>query len=134
MRTVPCVRSGVVLAFNVRGLGSMAKRADCVIEVASQVGDFVGIGGVPLFRVYRGGTSPAADDLRHSVAVGQERTMEQDPLLAFRIIVDVASKGLSPAINNPTTAVLAIDQIHHLLRNVGKRHLDDERVRERSAR
>ncbi len=133
LRTVPCVRSGVVLAFDVQGLVSMAQRADCVIEMAPQVGDFVAAGD-PLFRVYRGGTSLAADDLRQSVAVGQERTMEQDPLLAFRIIVDVASKGLSPAINDPTTAVLAIDQIHHLLRNVGKRHLDDERVRDTSGR
>src|SRR5262249_41627493 len=45
--------------------------------------------------------------------------------LAFRIIVDIASKALSPAINDPTTAVLAIDQLHHLLRKVGSRHLDD---------
>jgi uncharacterized membrane protein len=51
--------------------------------------------------------------------------MEQDPAFAFRIIVDIASKGLSPAINDPTTAVLAIDQIHHLLRSVGGRHLDE---------
>jgi uncharacterized membrane protein len=41
----------------------------------------------------------------------------------------MASKGLSPGINDPTTAVLAIDQIHHLLRNVGNRQLDDGRVR-----
>src|SRR5205823_15013784 len=72
--------------------------------------------------------------LHHSVAVGQERTMEQDPAFAFRIIVDIACKGLSPAINDPTTAVLALDQIHHLLREVGRRHLDDERVRESSGR
>jgi uncharacterized membrane protein len=38
--------------------------------------------------------------------------------------VDVASKALSPAINDPTTAVLAIDQLYHLLRNVGSRKLD----------
>ena len=58
--------------------------------------------------------------------------MEQDPAFAFRIIVDVATKALSPAINDPTTAVLAIDQIHRLLRDVGRRHLDDERVRDAS--
>jgi uncharacterized membrane protein len=51
--------------------------------------------------------------------------MEQDPAFAFRMIVDIASKGLSPAINDPTTAVLAIDRIHHLLRHVGGRRLDD---------
>jgi uncharacterized membrane protein len=62
--------------------------------------------------------------LRQSVGFGAERTPEQDPAFAFRIIVDIASKALSPGINDPTTAVLAIDQIHHLLRQVGGRHLD----------
>jgi uncharacterized membrane protein len=48
-------------------------------------------------------------------------------MFAFRIIVDIASKALSPAINDPTTAVLAIDQIHHLLRDVGSRSLVEGR-------
>src|SRR5262249_40069012 len=52
------------------------------------------------------------------------------PTFAFRLIVDIASKGLSPAINDPTTAVLALDQIHHLLRHVGGRRLDNARVRD----
>jgi uncharacterized membrane protein len=70
--------------------------------------------------------------LYHSIALGQERTLEQDPTFAFRIIVDVANKGLSPAINDPTTAVLAVDQIHHLLRDLGGRHLDEGVVRDAS--
>ena len=49
------------------------------------------------------------------VAIGPERTLEQDPRFAFRIIVDIANKALSPAINDPTTAVLALDQLHRLL-------------------
>lgn len=122
-------RDGVVLACDVEGLVTLARKADCIIELVPQVGDFVAVGD-PLFRIYQGGTSLQADALRHCVAVGQERTLEQDPTFAFRIMVDIASKGLSPAINDPTTAVLAIDQIHHLLRNVGYRHLDDERVRD----
>ena len=60
--------------------------------------------------------------------------MEQDPMFAFRIIVDIASKGLSPAINDPTTAVLAIDRLHHLLRHVGSRYLDKEQVRDAAGR
>jgi uncharacterized membrane protein len=131
--TVTNVKDGVVLAFDIRGLVAMAQRADCVIEMVPQVGDFVALGD-PLFRVFRGGATLTAGALRGSVAVGQERTLEQDPALAFRIMVDIASKGLSPAINDPTTAVLAIDQIHHLLRNVGSRHLDDERVRDAAGR
>ena len=126
-------RDGVVLAFDVRGLVSLAQRTDCVIELVPQVGDFIAVGD-PLFRVYHGGISPSADALDQSVAVGQERTLEQDPAFALRIIVDIASKGLSPAINDPTTAVLALDQIHHLLRDLGSRRLDDGRVRDKSGR
>src|SRR4051794_23638227 len=56
----------------------------------------------------------------------RERTIEQDSTFAFRVIVDVAIKALSKAINDPTTAVLALDQLHRLLRIVGQRHLHDD--------
>lgn len=113
---------GVVLAFDRSGLMTMAEQANCLIELVPQVGDFVASGD-PLFRIFEGGENLSAEKLRNSVAFGSERTLEQDPTYAFRIIVDIASKALSPAINDPTTAVLAIDQIHHLLRNVGSRSL-----------
>jgi len=118
---------GVILAFDSAGLVSLAQRTECVIDMVPQVGDFVAAGD-PLFRMSRANVPSTA--LSQSVAIGQERTLEQDPAFAFRILVDIASKGLSPAINDPTTAVLAIDQIHHLLRNVGSRFLGDGRVRD----
>jgi uncharacterized membrane protein len=119
----------VVLAFDIQGLVALAERTDCVIELVPQVGDFVAVGD-PLFRVFQGRAALPARALCQSVALGQERTPEQDPAFAFRIMVDIASKGLSPGINDPTTAVLAIDQIHHLLHLVGNRHLADGRVRD----
>ncbi|MBL8793553.1 MAG: DUF2254 domain-containing protein [Planctomycetia bacterium] len=132
-RVVASPKDGVVLAFDIPGLVSLARRAECIIEFVPQVGDFVAAGD-PLFRVFPAGAALSAESLQQSVAVGQERTLEQDPAFAFRIIVDIASKGLSPAINDPTTAVLALDQIHHLLREVGQRRLDDDRVRDRDGR
>src|SRR5258708_9206988 len=45
-----------------------------------------------------------------------------------RILVDIALKALSPAINDPTTAVLAVDQLHRLLRLAGKRNLHNEYI------
>jgi uncharacterized membrane protein len=130
-RIVRSPRDGSILAFDIPGLCALAGQADCVIELVPQVGDFVAVGN-PLFRVYGGRTEIAEQTLCLFVAVGRERTPEQDPAFAFRILVDVASKALSPAINDPTTAVLALDQIHHLLRNVGGRCLDDERIRDSS--
>ena len=124
---------GSVLAFDLKGLMSLAEQSDCLIELIPQVGDFVATGD-PLFQIFEGGGDLSDEVLRKSVALGQERTLEQDPMFAFRIIVDIASKALSPAINDPTTAVLAIDQIHHLLREVGSRYLAEGRERDHAGR
>jgi len=122
-------RSQVVLAVDIEALVLEARRLDGVIEFVPQVGDFVAA-DEPLFNLY--GAAARVDDaaLRAAVAFGTERTMEQDPMFAFRILVDIALKALSPAINDPTTAVLAMDQVHRLLRVVGRRHLHDEGVRD----
>jgi uncharacterized membrane protein len=109
----------------------MAESSNCLIELVPQVGDFIAAGD-PLFRVFEGGEDLNGERLRQSVALGPERTLEQDPMYAFRIIVDIASKALSPAINDPTTAVLAVDQLHHLLREVGSRSLAEGRETDRS--
>jgi uncharacterized membrane protein len=130
--TVPSLKDGVVLAFDVQGLVTLGTRHQCVIELVPRVGDFVARGD-PLYRT-AGGAGLPVRSLYQSIALGAERTMEQDPAYAFRLIVDVASKGLSPAINDPTTAVLAVDRIHHLLREIGQRCLDNENVRDATGR
>jgi len=119
--------SAIVIAVNLQALVTEAERADGIIEFAHRVGDFVAV-GEPLFRLHGG--AAAIDDgvLRGLVAFGPERTIEQDSTFAVRVIVDIAIKALSKAINDPTTAVLAIDQLHRLLRAVGKRHLHDDEV------
>ena len=60
----------------------------------------------------------------NGVELGEERTFEQDPKYAIRLLVDIAIKALSPAINDPTTAVQALDQIEDLLVRMGRRHLE----------
>lgn len=119
--------SGIVLAVNLKALIAAAKRADGIVEFVPRIGDFVAV-GEPLFRLHGGAAGIDDGILRGQVAFGRERTIEQDSTFAFRVIVDIAVKALSKAINDPTTAVLAIDQLHRLLRTVGKRHLHDELV------
>lgn len=125
-RIVTSPHTGAVLAIDAAGLVELARRANVVIELVPQVGEFV-TEGDPLFRIY--GDAPADDGpWCEAVAVGPERTMQQDPGFAFRIIVDIAAKALSPAINDPTTGVLALDQLHRLLREVAVRQLDSGRM------
>jgi uncharacterized membrane protein len=119
--------SGIVLAANIKALRAAAEKTDGVIELVPQVGDFVAV-DEPLFNLY--GKAQGIDEavLRTAIAFGSERTLEQDPTFAFRIVIDIAIKALSPAINDPTTAVLAIDQLHRMLRSVGRRSLRTDEI------
>jgi uncharacterized membrane protein len=53
-------------------------------------------------------------------ALGRERTIEQDPAFALRILVDIAIKALSPAVNDPTTAVQVLDHIEAFVEVVAR--------------
>ena len=114
--------SGVVVAVDLQRLIREANKSDCVFEFVPQVGDFIS-SGEPLFLVHGASNNVDENALVSCVTLGSERTLEQDPLFAFRILVDIAIKALSAAINDPTTAVLAIDQLHRLLRRAGRRNL-----------
>jgi uncharacterized membrane protein len=120
-------KSGFILAVNTRALVATAARFGVVLELVPQVGDFVATGR-PLLVVHDGGGPVDDRYLAGQVAFGPERTIEQDSTFAFRVIVDIAIKALSPAINDPTTAVMAIDQLQRLLHDVGRRHLRGETV------
>ena len=120
---------GVVLAVDLDGLITQARQGNGIIEFVPHVGDFLAV-DEPLFRLYGGASAIDERRLREAVVLGTERTMEQDPTFALRILVDIAIKALSAAINDPTTGVLAIDQLHRLLRVVGLRDLRGEEVRD----
>jgi uncharacterized membrane protein len=123
--------SAIVLVANLKLLMAAAESSGGIIEFVPEVGDFVAV-DEPLFNLYGGAHSIDKDTLRASVVFGSERTMDQDPTFAFRIVVDIALKALSPAINDPTTAVLAIDQLHRMLRKVGNRHLRTDQILNKS--
>jgi uncharacterized membrane protein len=116
-----------VQAYDIPGLVALARRSGGVIDMEAAVGDMVLDGSVVL-RVL-GGTGGLKDtELLRAVRFGNDRTFEQDPKYPLRLLVDIAIKALSPAINDPTTAVQALDQIEDLLRRLARRPLDIGRV------
>jgi uncharacterized membrane protein len=125
--------SEIVLAVNIGELVARAHKSGGLVEFVPQVGDFVAT-DEPLFNLYGGAASLDDETLRSTVAFGPERTMEQDPTFAFRIVIDIALKALSPAINDPTTAVVAIDQLHRLLRKAGKQNLRTDEILDKSGK
>jgi uncharacterized membrane protein len=86
--------------------------------------------GTPLIRVHGAKQTANERAWRDVVELGFDRTFEQDPKYAIRLLVDIAIKALSPAVNDPTTAVQALDQIEDLLLQLGRRRLDIGVVRD----
>jgi uncharacterized membrane protein len=112
-----------VLELNIPLLRLLARRAGALIEIEYPIGDTVP-DGAPLLRV-RGGQRRLAESwLRRAIRIGEDRSIEQDPKYAIRLIADIAIRALSPAVNDPTTAVQALDQLEDLLRRIGASRLD----------
>lgn len=116
-------RPGAIQSFDIASLVNLAQAHDAVIEMAVAVGDTV-VELIPLLHVF--GARGLIDErkLRKGIELGRERTFEQDPKYAIRLLVDIAIKALSPAVNDPTTAVQALDQIEDLVLRLGQRHLE----------
>ena len=116
-----------------RSLFALSSSAGGIVEIVSPAGDFV-VEGTVLLRVYGAARQIDEKALRRAIGMGGDRTFEQDPKYAIRLLVDIAIKALSPAINDPTTAVQALDQIEDLLRRLGSRRLEIDATRDSSGK
>ena len=94
-------------------MANLAGQYGAVIELVPAIGDHVPGGGT-LLNVY-GPCQLPERQLRRGVLLGDERTLDDDPAFAIRMLADVAIKALSPAVNDPTTAVQSLDRIEDLL-------------------
>jgi uncharacterized membrane protein len=113
-------RPGAIQAINLSGLATWAREHDCLVVMRHSVGEFIEAGD-SLLEIYGSpGRADAERVLQGLVALGIERTIEQDPAFALRVMVDVANKALSPAINDPTTAVQVLDYLGDSLRGIGE--------------
>lgn len=122
-----------IQAVNIFKLVDLAEACDGCIDVSVAVGDTV-LDSMPLLRVFGARSRVPETELRKAMELGEERTFEQDPKYAIRLLVDIAIKALSPAINDPTTAVQALDQIGDLLLLLGRKQLEIGAFRDRSGK
>jgi len=110
-------RAGVVVGVDEDELFRAASHGDRRLELVPAIGDFVAE-NAPLIRLWGSWDPPAAEALHASIGLADERTLDQDAAFGFRQLVDIAVRALSPGINDPTTAVQALDRIHDLLRRL----------------
>lgn len=111
-----------ILAIDVDALLQAAVDGGGRIHVPHAVGDRV-LPGETLAMLVAGSEAVSERRLRRGFVLGHARHLERDPAYALRLLVDIAIRALSPAINDPSTAVNALDHIEPLLRKLGKAEL-----------
>lgn len=111
---IGCEAVGYIQHVDVASLAEIASRHDGCIHVAERPGAFVSV-GQPLCHA---GWTPAEDEIeeiRAAFLVGSERSFRQDPRFGLIVLTEVASRALSPGINDPGTAIDVLGRIVRII-------------------
>jgi uncharacterized membrane protein len=123
---------GVVQQVDDDILRRLAEKHSVSITLMRAVGEFVPA-GAPLLTIH-GDDVPDPGKLQAAVTLGRERSMDEDVGFGLRQLVDIAERALSPGVNDPTTAVQVIDQLHDLLRRLATRVLPPRQILDQTGR
>ena len=121
--------SGYVRYIDTRQLVAAARAAGVSVQVLRRVGHFVPE-GVPLLLVSKGDklSEAGATEMRTAFEIGPTRTLQQDVEYGILQIVDIALKAISPAVNDPSTAIGCVDQLSRILIRFGAREPAESRL------
>jgi len=118
--------SGYIRFIDKRRLVAVAKHYHVTVRALRRVGQFVPA-GIPIVMVSKGSRLPAAGaaELLAAFDLGPTRTLQQDVGFGVLQIVDIALKAISPAVNDPTTAINCVDQLSRILIRFASREPPD---------
>jgi uncharacterized membrane protein len=111
---------GVLAAVDRAALVRLARRSSAFVEVVPMVGHYIAPGALAL-RLHGAERQPEGALARRVLVLARQRTVDQDPAFGLRMLVDIAIRALSPAVNDPTTAVQALDRIETILIELHRR-------------
>ncbi len=119
--------SGYIRFVDTGRLVALAKHYHVTIRVLRRVGHFVPA-GIPLMMVSKGKRLPpeGTTELLAAFDLGPTRTLQQDVEFGVLQIVDVALKAISPAVNDPTTAISCVDQLSRIMIRFASREPPDD--------
>lgn len=119
---VSAAGEGYVDRIDAPRLVAAAREAGVVLDLLVGPGDFVAEGS-PLAVAGSAPEEPEAlaDAVRAAFLLARQRTIREDASFGFRELVDIAVKAISPAMNDPNTAVNCIDYLGSFLRRMADR-------------
>lgn len=114
--------SMILLDIDVKALVAVARETGGALVIPHAIGDPIAP-GTPLVLLM-GGAEPLPERrVRAALSLGIDRVIYRDPAYAIRLLVDIAARGLSPGVNDPTTATQVLGHLETLLLELGRRNL-----------
>ncbi|WP_078409247.1 DUF2254 domain-containing protein [Priestia abyssalis] len=114
--------SGYIDMIDEEGLMDMAIKRNCIIRIERRQPDFVDE-AAPLFSVWNTTEEELIEELYNFVSIGPQRAPYKDVEFGLRKLAEIALRAISPAVNDPNTAINSIEQIGNILTELGKRQL-----------
>ena len=108
--------SGYIRFIDTKRLVALAKYYRIKLRVLRRVGHFAPA-GVPILAISKSDrlSSAGAAEVRGAFDFGPARTLQQDVEFGVLQIVDIALKAISPAVNDPSTAISCVDQLSRIM-------------------
>ncbi|HEY9641396.1 MAG TPA: DUF2254 domain-containing protein [Coleofasciculaceae cyanobacterium] len=121
---IQATSSSYVQAIDTHQLMHIATESNILLQLQRRPGDFV-IKGSPLVLVYpaRLGSKKLVKQINAAFVLGSQRTDQQDVEFSINQLVEIAVRALSPAINDPFTAIRCIDQLSAALAHLAQKEI-----------
>ncbi len=134
-RVIGSPDDGYVLRIDTDALTRLAEEEEAILRLERRVGEYV-VSGAPLVSIWPGdrltGDGDVEDRAGSAFVVGSQRAPEQDFEFTVIQLVEIAVRALSPGVNDPFTAIAAVDRLGSALCRLAQResppgtYFDDE--------
>ena len=123
-RSIQAASSNYIQAIDTVQLMQIATKENLLLQIQKRPGDFV-IKGSPLAMVYPADAvrKKLPEQINSAFVLGSQRTDQQDIEFSINQLVEIASRALSPGINDPFTAVRCVDQLSAALCHLAQKEI-----------
>ncbi|WP_430410476.1 DUF2254 domain-containing protein [Kordia sp.] len=134
IKSVSCKHSGYIQYFDLDALVAIARDYEVVIKALHKPGGYV-VSEQSIFEVFQQQSSEKKDldsdfSLQEMFKIATKKTFFQDIEFGIHQIVEIASKALSPSVNNPYTAVVCIDNLTSILCKLAQSEIPDSTIKD----
>ncbi len=123
-RPIQATSSNYIQAIDTNQLMQIATKENLLLQLQHRPGDFV-VKGSPLTIAYpaEAVNKKLAEQINNAFILGSQRTDQQDVEFSINQLVEIASRALSPGINDPFTAVRCVDQLSAALCHLAQKEI-----------